>query len=177
MVCIYICVYVYHCASTFWGGYVWDWAVQWEVEAWNLRCKTLLRSGNMGQSRERKGMTAPAVIKAVLGKHLKTGFGFVWPVYIVGWVIWEVYGSVLVSVNMCMSRARGRVCVGLQFEGQIPFAGDQGPWVGAGTKQSDSPATARASYPIVRSDLHGDAWFVVGNVGKGLPCNHTAVTC
>lgn len=82
----------------------------------------------MGGSREPKGMTAPAVIRAVLGKHLETGFGFVQPICIVGWVTWEVYGSVLISVDICMSRTRGKVCmepgwcIAFRFEGQNPFA-------------------------------------------------------
>jgi len=55
-------------------------------------------------------MTAAAVIGAVLGKRLETGFGLVGPVRAVGWVTWELRGSVLVSVNSCMSRARGETC-------------------------------------------------------------------
>lgn len=50
-----------------------------------------------------------------------------------------------------------------------------------GLEQEPSRVTAlpppELPTPSYCSDLHGDAWFVVGNVGKGLPCNHTAVTC
>ena len=48
------------------GGYVQDGVVHREV--WSLKCKTLLVSGNMAQSREPRGMRAPAATRAVLIK-------------------------------------------------------------------------------------------------------------
>lgn len=66
-------------------------------------------SESVGGSRDPKGMTTPAVIRVVLGGCLETGFGFVQPVCVVGWVTWEAGGSVLVSVDICLSGA-GEQC-------------------------------------------------------------------
>lgn len=83
-------------------------------------------------------MTAPVVIRVVLGECLETGFEFVQPVCIVGWVTWEVGGSVLVSVDVCLLGAEGTVCMGFQCEGQNPVTGDQGFW--------DGPCPVRAPW-------------------------------
>lgn len=112
--------------------------------------------GNMGWSREPKGMTAPAVIGAVLGKHLETGFGFVQPICVVGWVTWKVYGYVLVSVNICISRARGKVCMeqdgawGFNLKDRTPLLEIKDYGLEQGTKKSDSPATTAASHTTVQ---------------------------
>lgn len=157
--------------------------MQSEVRACSLRCKTLLRSGNMGWSREPKGMTAPAVIGAVLGKHLETGFGLVQPICVVGWVTWEVYGSVLVSVNICISRARGKVCMEQNGAWGFNLKDRTLCWRPRTMGWSREPRRVTALLPLelptplYSSDLHRDAWFVIDNVGKGLPCKHASVTC
>lgn len=93
----------------------------------------------MDWSREPKGVIAPTVIipatviRAVLGKHLETGVLFVQPTCGIGWVTWEMCGSLLVPINSQGKCVHGAGCfMGFQFEGQNPFIGDQALWVGAG---------------------------------------------
>ena len=61
----------------------------------------------------------------------------------------------LVSVNICVSRARGEVCMeqdgawGFNLKDRSPLLETKDYGLEQGTKESDSPATTRAAHTVV----------------------------